>query len=140
MIHEGDCGVIGGANDDCRGNRRTRRKPVQRTANRRRVSMEFKIADQEGTNKLPPQTNRIPALCYKHLPSDLNIVLVLVGRSRVLVPMRWIFFNLPNPSNRTMALASIQLLTELSTRNLPGGKGQPTLKADKFRAICEPIV
>jgi hypothetical protein len=28
MIHEGDCGVIGGANDDCRGNRRTRRKPA----------------------------------------------------------------------------------------------------------------
>jgi hypothetical protein len=30
MIHEGDCGVIGGANDDCRGNRRTQRKPAQR--------------------------------------------------------------------------------------------------------------
>jgi hypothetical protein len=28
MIHEGDCGVIGGAKDDCRGNRRTRRKPA----------------------------------------------------------------------------------------------------------------
>jgi hypothetical protein len=27
-IHEGDCGVIGGENDDCRGNRRTRRKPA----------------------------------------------------------------------------------------------------------------
>jgi hypothetical protein len=26
MIHEGDCGVIGVANDDCRGNRSTRRK------------------------------------------------------------------------------------------------------------------
>jgi hypothetical protein len=25
MIHEGNCGVIGGANDDCRGSRRTRR-------------------------------------------------------------------------------------------------------------------
>jgi hypothetical protein len=30
MIHEGDCGVIGGADDDCRGNRSTRRKPAQR--------------------------------------------------------------------------------------------------------------
>jgi hypothetical protein len=30
MIYEGDCGVIGGANDDCRGNRSTRRKPAQR--------------------------------------------------------------------------------------------------------------
>jgi hypothetical protein len=28
--HEDDCGVIGGANDDCRGNRSTRRKPAQR--------------------------------------------------------------------------------------------------------------
>jgi hypothetical protein len=26
------------------------------------------------------------------------------GWSRVRVPMKWIFFNLPNPSNRTMAL------------------------------------
>jgi hypothetical protein len=29
------------------------------------------------------------------------------------------FFNLPNPSNRTMALGSTQ--PEMSTRNLPGG-------------------
>jgi hypothetical protein len=28
-----------------------------------------------------------------------------------------------NPSNRTMALGSTQLLTEMSTRNLPGVKG-----------------
>jgi hypothetical protein len=28
MIHEGDCGVIGDANDDCRGNRSIRRKPA----------------------------------------------------------------------------------------------------------------
>jgi hypothetical protein len=31
------------------------------------------------------------------------------------------FFNWPNPSNRTMALGSIQPLKEISTRNLPGG-------------------
>jgi hypothetical protein len=44
------------------------------------------------------------------------------GRSRVRVPMRWIFFfNLPNPSSHTMALGSTQPLTEMSTRNLPGG-------------------
>jgi hypothetical protein len=30
-------------------------------------------------------------------------------------------FNLPNPSSRTMALGSTQPLTEMSTRNLPGG-------------------
>jgi hypothetical protein len=40
------------------------------------------------------------------------------GRSRDRVPMRWIFFffNLPNPSSRTMG--PTQPLTEMSTRNL----------------------
>jgi hypothetical protein len=40
------------------------------------------------------------------------------------------FFNLPNPSRRTMALGSTQPLTELSTRNILGGKGRPARKAD----------
>jgi hypothetical protein len=44
------------------------------------------------------------------------------GRSWDWIPMRWIFFNLPNPSSRTMALGSTQPLTEVSTRNIPGGK------------------
>jgi hypothetical protein len=35
--------------------------------------------------------------------------------------MSWIFFNLPNPSRRIMALGSTQLLTEMSNRNVPGG-------------------
>jgi hypothetical protein len=39
-----------------------------------------------------------------------------------------------------MALESIQPLTEMSTRNLPGGKGQPMRKPDNLIAICEPIV
>jgi hypothetical protein len=39
-----------------------------------------------------------------------------------------------------MALGSTQLLTEMSTRNLPGGKGQLLHKADNLTAICEPIV
>jgi hypothetical protein len=46
----------------------------------------------------------------------------------------------PNPSSRTMALGSTQPLTEMSTRNLPGGKGRPARKADNLTAICEPIV
>jgi hypothetical protein len=50
------------------------------------------------------------------------------------------FFNLPNPSSRTMALVSTQPLTEMSTRNLPGGKGRQAHKADNLTAICEPIV
>jgi hypothetical protein len=39
------------------------------------------------------------------------------------------FFNLPKPSSRTMALGSTQPLTEMSTRNLPGGEGRSTYKA-----------
>jgi hypothetical protein len=35
-----------------------------------------------------------------------------------------------------MALGSAQPLTEMSTRNLPGGKWWPTRKAD-LTAICE---
>jgi hypothetical protein len=62
------------------------------------------------------------------------------GRSRVRVPMRWIFFfNLPNPSNRTMAPGSTQPLTEMSTRNLPGDKGRLARKVDNLTAICEPF-
>jgi hypothetical protein len=50
------------------------------------------------------------------------------------------FFNWSNPSNRTMALGSTQPLTEMSTKNLPGGKGRPARKADNLTAICEPNV
>jgi hypothetical protein len=39
-----------------------------------------------------------------------------------------------------MALGSTQRLTEMSTRNLPGGKGRPARGADNLTAICEPIV
>jgi hypothetical protein len=31
-------------------------------------------------------------------------------------------------------------LTEMSTTNLPGGKGRPALKTDNLTAICELIV
>jgi hypothetical protein len=39
----------------------------------------------------------------------------------------------------TVALGSTQPVTEMSTRDLPGGKGQPARKADNLTAICEPI-
>jgi hypothetical protein len=39
-----------------------------------------------------------------------------------------------------MALGSTQPLTEMSTRNLPGGKGWPARKVDNLTAIYEPIV
>jgi hypothetical protein len=49
-------------------------------------------------------------------------------------------FNGPNRSSHTAALGLTQLLAEISTRNLPGSKGQPERKADNLTAICEPIV
>jgi hypothetical protein len=36
-----------------------------------------------------------------------------------------------------MALWSSQLLTEMSIRNVPGGKGRPRRKADNLTAICK---
>jgi hypothetical protein len=61
------------------------------------------------------------------------------GRSLVRVPDEVDFFNLPNTSSRTVALGSTQPLTEMSTRNLPGGKMQPARRADILAAICEPM-
>jgi hypothetical protein len=40
------------------------------------------------------------------------------------------FFNLPNPSSRTMAMGSTQPPTEMTTRNLPGGKWRPEREVD----------
>jgi hypothetical protein len=62
------------------------------------------------------------------------------GRSRVRFPVSLEFFNLPNPSSSTMALGSPQPLTEISTRNLPGGKERSARKADNLTVVCEPIV
>jgi hypothetical protein len=67
------------------------------------------------------------------------------GDSQVRFPKRSLdFFNLPNPSSHTMALGSTQPLTEMSTRNIPGGVGvkggRLAHKADNLTAICEPIV
>jgi hypothetical protein len=39
-----------------------------------------------------------------------------------------------------MTLGSTQPLTEMSTRNLPGGKGPLVCEADNLIAICESIV
>jgi hypothetical protein len=39
-----------------------------------------------------------------------------------------------------MALVSTQPLTEMSTRNVSGGKGRPERKADNLTAIWESIV
>jgi hypothetical protein len=38
----------------------------------------------------------------------------------------WIPFNCANPSSRTVGQGSTQALTDMNTRNLPGGKGRLT--------------
>jgi hypothetical protein len=62
------------------------------------------------------------------------------GRSPFRIPDEVDFFNIPNPSSRTMALGSTQPLTEMSIRNRPGGKKQPARRADNLAAICEPNI
>jgi hypothetical protein len=54
-------------------------------------------------------------------------------RSLIITPTNFFYLFL-------MALGLSQPLTEISTRNLPGGKGRPMCKADSLSAICEPIV
>jgi hypothetical protein len=39
-----------------------------------------------------------------------------------------------------MAMGLTQSVTEMSTRNIPGGEGQSARKADDLTAICEPMV
>jgi hypothetical protein len=53
-------------------------------------------------------------------------------RSPVRVPDEVNFFNLPNSSSRTMALGSTQPLTEMSTRNLLGGKNGRLVRPSVF--------
>jgi hypothetical protein len=62
------------------------------------------------------------------------------GRSPVRILDEVDFLNLPNPPSRTMALGSTQPLTEMSTRNLPGGKKRPARRTDNLSAIYEPNV
>jgi hypothetical protein len=50
------------------------------------------------------------------------------------------FYNWPNPSSHSMAPGSTQTLTNVSTINLPGGKGWPAHKANNLTTICESIV
>jgi hypothetical protein len=63
-----------------------------------------------------------------------------VGRSPVRVPDEVDFFNLPNPSSRTMALGSTQPPTEMSIRKRSGGKKRPARRSDNLAAIYEPNV
>jgi hypothetical protein len=39
-----------------------------------------------------------------------------------------------------MAMGSSQPITEMSTKNLPGGEKRPARRADNLVAVCEPNV
>jgi hypothetical protein len=56
------------------------------------------------------------------------------GRATCYVPVDFA------SSSVRMVLGSTQPLTEMSTRNVPGGKGRQARKADSLAAIYEPIV
>jgi hypothetical protein len=60
------------------------------------------------------------------------------GRSPVRIPDEVDYFKVPNSSSRNMALGSPQSLTEMSTRNFPGGKKRPGRRADNLAPIYEP--
>jgi hypothetical protein len=62
------------------------------------------------------------------------------GRSPVRVLDEVDFFNLLDPSSRTMVLGSTQPLTEMSTKNLPGGKKLLACRAHNLATPCEPNV
>jgi hypothetical protein len=63
------------------------------------------------------------------------------GRSRVRIPMRSLDFSIDLILPVALwTLGSTQPLTEMSTRNLPGGKGWPARGADNLTAIYEPII
>jgi hypothetical protein len=67
--------------------------------------------------------------------------IVHARKSRFQFPMRLLNFSIYLILPAALwPLGLTQPLTEMSTRNLPGGKGLPALKADNFTAISEPIV
>jgi hypothetical protein len=80
----------------------------------------------------------------KHIGAGSSVVgsgtMLQAGRSPVRVPDEVDFFNLSNPSSRSMALGSTRPLTEMRTRDLPRGKKRPARRADNLAAIYEPNV
>jgi hypothetical protein len=61
-------------------------------------------------------------VCLGHVVAQLVAALCCKPEGRGFESRcHWIFFNLPNPSSRKMALGLTQPLTEMSTRKIPGG-------------------
>jgi hypothetical protein len=78
------------------------------------------LCEQVGALRFSDSAPQYPKDCS--ISAELfKISIILFRRSCV----RSVKFNIDNPSSRTMVLGSTQPLTEMSTRNLPGGKGLP---------------
>jgi hypothetical protein len=83
-----------------------------------------------------PTSCHFISLRSKHSPQHP----VLKHPQSIFLPYLLPCSQTPNPSSNTMALGSTQPLTEMSTRNVPGGKGWPAREADNVTAITDPIV
>jgi hypothetical protein len=64
----------------------------------------------------------------RHYATNRNVVGSIPGETIEIL-------NWPKPSSRTIALGSTQPLTEISTKNLPGGKGWPVRKAGNLTTL-----
>jgi hypothetical protein len=69
-------------------------------------------------------------LCYSRKVADSRPDKVIVIS---------VFFTLPNPSSRHVALGQTPLLTGMTTRNLSRNEALPARKADNITAISETI-
>jgi hypothetical protein len=67
-------------------------------------------------------------------------VVVLISPALVVVVVALNFFNLPNPSRRTIALGFTQSLTDMSIRRSFWGKARPASKTDNLTVTYEPTV